>query len=292
VSDAKKRQEAVDLLAQFAPGEVMSEARALAEQLEREERVRGYMARRPLLIVGAAMAAMLLSGAIVATLLLLALPPAVSLAPWLRLPVVVAGGLLWLGATMALMLPLLSRLQRTALADAPGSLEPRPIDVPPDSAIAGDLPGADFHDAYVIPLEYGKRTALELYLDVVARTPAWVIFLMAVRNRAVAFFGLKNLGRLGDGVKAPADYRLGDRVGIFTLLSLDEDEIILGDADKHLEVKLSVRKLLQEGKPFVAVTTVVHIHNLLGRIYMLFVAPMHKLIAPAVLRRAADPAAR
>ncbi|HEY8706862.1 MAG TPA: DUF2867 domain-containing protein [Burkholderiaceae bacterium] len=35
-----------------------------------------------------------------------------------------------------------------------------------------------------------------------------------------------------------------------------------------------------------AVSTVVHIHNLLGRVYMLFVAPVHRLIVPAVLGRA------
>jgi hypothetical protein len=163
------------------------------------------------------------------------------------------------------------------------------IAVPPASRIALELPGADFYDAYAMPLEYGGRTALELYLDVVARTPAWVVSLMALRNRVVGLFGLKNLGQLGDvrGAKAAADYRIGDRVGIFALLSQTDDEIVLGEVDKHLDVKLSVCKLAQDGRPAVAVTTVVHIHNLLGNAYMLFVAPVHKFVAPAVLRQAA-----
>jgi hypothetical protein len=31
---------------------------------------------------------------------------------------------------------------------------------------------------------------------------------------------------------------------------------------------------------------VVHIHNLLGRVYMRFVVPFHKVIVPAILVRA------
>ena len=61
----------------------------------------------------------------------------------------------------------------------------------------------------------------------------------------------------------------------------------MGDRDKHLDVVLSVYKhpLDQGGVQSVSVTTVVHIHNLLGRIYMLPITPLHKLIAPAVLNR-------
>jgi uncharacterized protein (UPF0248 family) len=63
--------------------------------------------------------------------------------------------------------------------------------------------------------------------------------------------------------------------------------VLLGDRDKHLDVVLSVYKhpLDQKGIQSVSVTTVVHIHNLLGRIYMLPVMPLHRLIAPAVLTR-------
>jgi len=51
-------------------------------------------------------------------------------------------------------------------------------------------------------------------------------------------------------------------------------------------VKVSICKLSIENKESVAATTVVHIHNLLGRVYMLFVVPIHKLVVPAVLVRA------
>jgi hypothetical protein len=161
------------------------------------------------------------------------------------------------------------------------------ISVPPASSIAKQLQGAYFLDSYEMPLEHAGRSALEIYLGVISKTPAWINFLMAIRNRAVLLFGLKNLGHLGDLTqnKTASDYRIGDRIGIFTLLSNTDNEVIMGDADKHLEVKVSICKLVQDGKESVAATTVVHTHNLLGRVYMLFVAPVHKLVVPAILVR-------
>jgi hypothetical protein len=149
------------------------------------------------------------------------------------------------------------------------------------------LQGADFFDSYAMPLEHAGRSALEIYLGVISQTPAWVNFLMATRNRVVSLLGLKNLGHLGNlqKTKTACDYRIGDRIGIFTLLSNTHNEVIMGDSDKHLDVKVSICKLVQDGKESVASTTVVHIHNFLGRVYMLFVVPFHKLIVPAILAR-------
>jgi hypothetical protein len=161
------------------------------------------------------------------------------------------------------------------------------IEVPRSSDIGSQLQGADFFDCYEMPLEHAGSSALEIYIDAISKTPIWINFLMATRNRVVSLFGLKNLGHLGARrkTKPSSEYRVGDRIGIFTLLSLSYNEIILGDTDKHLDVKVSLCKLVLGKHESVAVTTVVHIHNLLGRAYMLFVVPFHKLIVPAVLAR-------
>ncbi|MFZ6747706.1 DUF2867 domain-containing protein [Undibacterium sp. Ren11W] len=159
--------------------------------------------------------------------------------------------------------------------------------VPSESVIAGALAGADFYDCYQMPLRNDQLSALELYLRIVAITPAWVNTLMALRNRVVALVGLKNLGHLGavSHTKPASAYRVGDRVGIFCLLHLSDDEIILGDSDKHLDVKLSLCKQTLGQHKYAALSTVVHIHNTLGRVYMFFVGPAHKIIAPATLAR-------
>jgi len=163
-------------------------------------------------------------------------------------------------------------------------MKPTLSTVPTDSVIYQRLQGASFYDCHAMAIPPTELSALALYLQVVAHTPGWVNTLMALRNRMVQLVGLKNLGHLGDvdANKPAADYRVGDRVGIFSIIHLTDDEVILTDIDKHLKVELSVRK--QPGK--VSISTVVHTHNALGRFYMLFVAPLHRRIVPATLRGA------
>ncbi len=157
------------------------------------------------------------------------------------------------------------------------------ISVPSNSDIAKQLNGADFYDAYQISNPDHERSALQIYLDVVSKTPKWVNSLMALRNRVVSLFGLKDLGHLGqiNQTKAANEYKVGDRVGIFSLLSINEQEIILTDNDNHLEAKVSVFK----DQDSISVTTVVHVHNTLGKLYMALVVPVHKRIVPAMLAR-------
>lgn len=110
---------------------------------------------------------------------------------------------------------------------------------------------------------------------------------MALRNRIVALFGLKNLGGIAqiDPNKNASDYQAGDHVGIFTLISDSANEVLLGDSDKHLRVVVSVHKQTdaRSGDTLVTVTTVVHVHNWLGRLYMIPVTPAHRIIARSMV---------
>ncbi len=162
---------------------------------------------------------------------------------------------------------------------------------PANSRVLSRIPGSYFHDVWRVQAGDPDLSALGQFLKAIAATPPWVDRCMALRNRVVEKLGLKNLGGLGsfDLTKAAETYQPGDRVGIFTLYEQTFDEALLGDCDKHLDVVLSVhRQVLATGVVQVSVTTVVHLNNWLGRIYMLPVTPMHKLIAPAVLRAVAN----
>lgn len=177
-------------------------------------------------------------------------------------------------------------------------LIPRPQEsvAPPGSRIAGMLAGSDFHDAWAVRSRAVDLPALGHFLAAVQHTPGWVNACMALRNRAVSVVGLKNLGALSmiTPGKAPSEYSAGERVGIFTLFENHFEEVLLGDRDKHLDVVLSVHRaeLPHASEVLVTVTTVVHVHNALGRIYMVPVRPMHRLIAPAVLAAIAQPLPR
>lgn len=161
--------------------------------------------------------------------------------------------------------------------------------LPTPSCIADALPGADFADCYQFADPNPQANALGTYLALVQRTPIWMNLLMALRNRVVALVGLKHLGSMGPSdVAKPADaYRTGDRVGIFSLQRVEPNEVILCDDDKHLRVQLSLCKHVVRGQPMVSVSTVVHIHNRLGRVYMGVVGPAHRLIVPRMLAQVA-----
>ena len=159
--------------------------------------------------------------------------------------------------------------------------------VPEGSLIARRLPGAHFYDAWSVESADSGLCALAQFLRAAQTTPAWVNQLMSLRNQVVERFGLKDLGHLNgfDADKPVDQYKTGDRIGIFTLLENHPDEVLLGDSDKHLDVVLSVHKRQspEAGRVMVTVSTVVHTHNLLGRLYMMPVAPVHKLIVPSML---------
>jgi Protein of unknown function (DUF2867) len=166
-------------------------------------------------------------------------------------------------------------------------VRPHKVRPPAGSRIASRLAGADFHDAWAIDAADPQLSALRQFLKAAQATPRWVDACMSLRNRLVHLVGLKNLGGLSEinPARPDADYHPGDRIGIFTLFENTPDEVLMGDRDKHLDVVLSVHCARPPGQPVrVTVTTVVHTKNWLGRLYMIPVKPMHKLISPSVLR--------
>ena len=78
-------------------------------------------------------------------------------------------------------------------------------------------------------------------------------------------------------------------MGIFRIYETRPHEIVLGEDDKHLDFRLSVlhEVLPAVGAAQVVLSTVVHCHNRLGRLYILLIAPFHRTIVKATLRRAA-----
>ncbi|MGC5700709.1 DUF2867 domain-containing protein [Pseudomonas sp. NFXW11] len=163
----------------------------------------------------------------------------------------------------------------------------QPCSLPTPSSIAELAPGATFIDCRRTLAHHPERSALRHLLNLMSQTPAWIDRLMGLRNRVVQLFGLKDLGRLTriDLARADEDYRPGERVGIFTLISQAPDEVLVVDRDKHLDVYLSLNLLPAdaEGRRPLVLSTLVHPHNLLGRLYMLPVAPFHRIIAPMTL---------
>lgn len=154
---------------------------------------------------------------------------------------------------------------------------------PLDSLIGRALPAVDFADAWTAPLGDPSVTPVEIALAVFARTPGWVDHAMAVRNWVVSWFGLKTPGVLSAvGSKPTAAYRVGDRIGIFEIFAMSDDEVLLGIDDSHLDVRVSVLKSV-DGQRYVVATSVKR-HNWLGRLYMLPVGIAHPFVVRATMR--------
>jgi hypothetical protein len=162
-----------------------------------------------------------------------------------------------------------------------------PVALPALSGVTHLYKSANLADAFAVQLPLSASSDPELLARFIfSHQPAWIGKLTSVRDAIVAGFGLKtakHLATLANDTKAR-------RVGIFKIYSTGKKEIILGEDDKHLDFRVSVLcsdSAVSDGGRQLTVSTVVHCHNLLGRVYILIIAPFHRMVVKASLRRAA-----
>jgi hypothetical protein len=147
------------------------------------------------------------------------------------------------------------------------------VPIPSDSVLRAQLPRVDFADAYAVVLPPDAPTDPEYWVrQAFTTTTGWVRAAMGVRDLAVRAFGLKTSGQA--------------KTTPFPELSRSEREIILGMDDRHLDFRACVHVERVADGVRITVGTVVMFHNRLGRLYFLPVRPAHKVIVPAMLRRA------
>ena len=162
-----------------------------------------------------------------------------------------------------------------------------PVALPAQSGIARVYSSMNLADAFAIRLPLGATSDPDLLARFIfANQPHWIGRLTRVQDLVVAGFGLKTAKQLAT---LAADAK-SSRLGIFKVDSKNETEIVLGEHDKHLDFRVSVLcsdEPASENRRQLIVSTVVHRHNLLGRVYILVVAPIHRMVVKASLRRAA-----
>lgn len=112
-------------------------------------------------------------------------------------------------------------------------------------------------------------------------TPKWVQYLLMLRNKLVAFIGLKS--------SIPDDYNEtfveGGYVSFFKIYHINTDEIILGLDDSHLNFRAIINKIASDSYN-IKVTTLVEYNNLKGKIYMAVVKPFHRLVLMSMVKKA------
>lgn len=119
--------------------------------------------------------------------------------------------------------------------------------------------------------------------------PGWIDCLMSVRDKIVCLFGLKTSEK-ERRENLPNNYRFveGEKMGFFNFYSRTENEVILGEDDKHLNFRVSLLLETFIAEPCikrVIITTTVTYNNWIGPVYFFFVRPFHKIIVPIMLKK-------
>ncbi|RXM38262.1 DUF2867 domain-containing protein [Chryseobacterium sp. CH21] len=118
--------------------------------------------------------------------------------------------------------------------------------------------------------------------------PKWGKKMFALRNKVVRLFGLKTGSKTENKLTEQGfKCEVGERLGIFKVFDKTNNEIILGEDDKHLDFRVSLlfdKNKNEKDVNFLAISTTVKFHNWLGILYFLPVRPFHKLIVPAMLK--------
>ena len=163
---------------------------------------------------------------------------------------------------------------------------PVAIELPADARVNGFYATTQLADAYAISLPADAVTNPEqLARFVLDNQPVWVDKLMGLRDTLVAGFGLKTAKQL----TTPTADASEKRIAIFKIYESNATEVFLGEDDSHLDFRISVQihPATASSTPQLTIATVVHCHNLLGRTYLTLIAPFHRVIVQAALRRAA-----
>lgn len=159
------------------------------------------------------------------------------------------------------------------------------VPLPRECSVADQYPHPDLADAYSIELPAGaSHNPEELARFMFSNVPGWSRALMGLRDLLVAGLGLKT----GAQLVATTPEQAAQRVGFFKIYTRRASEIVMGEDDKHLDFRLSL--LCSSPSPQgrrLTVSTVVRCHNRLGRAYIFAIAPFHRCIVRACLRRAA-----
>lgn len=162
----------------------------------------------------------------------------------------------------------------------------RRVEPPSDSLISDWYPHSQLLDSYAIDMPSAPADSMrQLATLALGDPPAWFRTLLAIRDAAMLPLGVKSSRQLREGVSPES------RVDFFPILEERENEIVLGENDRHLDFRMSLLRIRASSDTKIVATTVVHIHNLLGRSYIEAIRPFHHLVVKRSMARLAALAA-
>ena len=144
-----------------------------------------------------------------------------------------------------------------------------------------------YWDFFEAPLSRTDLGIDQIYLGIFSHYPWWAKWLLLARTRIVSVFGLKGPTAADfDRVETKSGYAVGDKIARFTLFALSEAEIVTGGSDKHLDFRVQMSRVREDGVDKVVLSTVVSPHNFFGKAYLFVILPFHKVGVKAIMSNA------
>ena len=136
----------------------------------------------------------------------------------------------------------------------------------------------DFLDRQTVQLR-NVLSPLEAWNVLMARPIPFLAWAFRLRDAISSRFGVRRIG--GFSGERRDTINIGERLDFFLVEHVAPDILVLTERDRHLDVMTCISTMDKE----LAITSSVITHNLFGRLYMLPVAPAHRLIVRGMLRR-------
>lgn len=150
--------------------------------------------------------------------------------------------------------------------------------IPSDSIILTEFENVDYFDSYMI--DKSTKQSVDEIATEIFRMSKIATVLMKIRDSIVRIFGLSV-------IKEPANeqdyYPVGSKLINFTVLARSENEIIMGENDKHLIFRTSV--FVDKEKSKIYLTTIVKFNNWGGKLYFIPVKQIHKFLVKSQFGR-------
>ncbi|MGZ3237586.1 MAG: DUF2867 domain-containing protein [Burkholderiaceae bacterium] len=136
---------------------------------------------------------------------------------------------------------------------------------------------AYFKDSYRALLNHRHARIVDIFLAIFAHHPIWMKIPLILRNCIVPLFGIA-APTVSETINFTIknNYSVGDKIGVWPILSMTENELVVGRDNKHLDFRLSVLKVTNGESTSVAVSTICMVNNTFGKVYLFFVVPFHK----------------
>lgn len=150
--------------------------------------------------------------------------------------------------------------------------------IPQESIIANHFDNIDYCD--VFSTESYNKQSIETITEIIFNSPNWVDSLLNIRDSIAGLFGLKTSKSLSNTKKTEVN-----KPKLFTVTAQNDNEIVMGENDKHLNFRVSVIRKESESKRIISVITLVHYNNIWGKLYFFFVKPFHKIIVKSSVNK-------